>query len=109
MQKLYGFVDDLKLTGVLLVRFSKCVAHSQNEYVLVMQDFRVSHLRTSTLCPLICRSPDLVNSNTSAGNHFVTSLLFRNVLTDIKKLTDPSYADQFLLMTQPHVGNTGII
>ena len=48
-------------------------------------------------------------SSVGADGHAVGEVVFNTALTGYQEiLTDPSYAQQLVTLTYPHIGNTGV-
>ncbi|KAL0379176.1 UNVERIFIED_CONTAM: Carbamoyl-phosphate synthase small chain, chloroplastic [Sesamum radiatum] len=95
------FAECPALHSKMPIRFSICIGV---HFGLVEKPWKVSDARLVLEDGSVWRAKSFGASGTQVGE-----VVFNTSLTGYQEiLTDPSYAGQFVLMTNPHIGNTGV-
>ncbi|XP_042039508.1 carbamoyl-phosphate synthase small chain, chloroplastic-like [Salvia splendens] len=101
-QLFYSFASTLQKPGLFTVTCRSSSA--ENGLVSVERPWKVADARLVLEDGSVWPAKSFGASGTQVGE-----VVFNTSLTGYQEiLTDPSYAGQFVLMTNPHIGNTGV-
>ncbi|XP_068640099.1 carbamoyl phosphate synthase small chain, chloroplastic-like [Aristolochia californica] len=99
-----SLADSSRNSAVLKIRCSISVSSGSATSELPARPWKISDARLVLEDGSIWRAKSFGASGTQVGE-----VVFNTCMTGYQEiLTDPSYAGQFVLMTNPHIGNTGV-